>query len=122
MADVFEARWLYNAEGQGAVVESEPEYDALTAAGWKHSPADFGVETHPSVTTQPVMVATVAPVAAPSEDLRALLTTIMRDYEEQLTALTARVTALEGAPPAPVATAETPPAEESEPHTRGRRS
>jgi hypothetical protein len=125
MADEFEKRFLYNEHGEAAVAESEPEYEALTASGWKHSPAEFGIETHPSIVTQPLQAAP-AGAAPPSEALQEVVRLLV-SYQTQLDALEARVDVLEGQavpPPAPVSPppVESAPQAEDEPPHRGRRS
>jgi hypothetical protein len=131
MADEFEKRFLYNEHGEAAVAESEPEYEALTASGWKHSPADFGIETHPSIVAQPLQTSAPTGAAPPSDDMREVVRLLV-SYQTQLDALEARVTVLEGqaatpAPPPPPAPVSPPPVEsapqaEDEPPHRGRRS
>jgi hypothetical protein len=132
MADEFEKRFLYNEQGEAAVAESEPEYEALTASGWKHSPADFGIETHPSIVTQPLQTSAPTGATPPSEALQEVVRLLV-SYQTQLDALEARVVVLEGqatpqatpqAAPAPVTPppeASAPQAEDEPPH-RGRRS
>jgi hypothetical protein len=136
MADEFEKRFLYNDQGEAAVAETEAEYDALSASGWKHSPADFGIETHPSIVTQPLQTSAPAGAAPPSDDMREVVRLLV-SYQTQLDALEGRVTVLEAQvagetshlPPPPVTPAPvSPPPEasapeaESEPPHRGRRS
>jgi hypothetical protein len=134
MADEFEKRFLYNEQGEAAVAESEPEYEALTASGWKHSPADFGIETHPSIVTQPLQTSAPTGAAPPSEALQEVVRLLV-SYQTQLDALEARVAVLEGQaapqvtpqvtpPAAPVTPApvESAPQAEDEPPHRGRRS
>jgi hypothetical protein len=129
MADEFEKRFLYNEQGEAAVAESEPEYEALTASGWKHSPADFGIETHPSIVTQPLQTSAPTGAAPPSEALQEVVRLLV-SYQTQLDALEARVDVLEGQaaatapPPAPVSPppADSAPQAEDEPPHRGRRS
>jgi hypothetical protein len=130
MADEFEKRFLYNEHGEAAVAESEPEYEALTASGWKHSPADFGIETHPSIVTQPLQTSAPTGAAPPSDDMREVVRLLV-SYQTQLDALEARVDVLEGQavpppvpPPAPVTPppVESAPQAEDEPPHRGRRS
>jgi hypothetical protein len=136
MADEFEKRFLYNEQGEAAVAESEPEYEALTASGWKHSPADFGIETHPSIVTQPLQTSVPTGAAPPSEALQEVVRLLV-SYQTQLDALEGRVTVLEAQaagetshlPPPPVTPAPVTPAPEasapeaeSEPPHRGRRS
>jgi len=137
MADEFEKRFLYNEHGEAAVAESEPEYEALTASGWKHSPAEFGIETHPSIVTQPLQAAPATGAAPPSDDMREVVRLLV-SYQTQLDALESRVTAVEAQaaatasalrqtappPPAPVTPppVESAPESEGEPPHRGRRS
>jgi hypothetical protein len=141
MADDFEKRFLYNEQGEAAVAETEPEYEALTAAGWKHSPAEFGIETHPSIVTQPLQAAPATGATPPSDDMREVVRLLV-SYQTQLDALESRVTAVEAQaaatasayrqtappPPAPPAAPVSPPPvesapeSESEPPHRGRRS
>jgi hypothetical protein len=137
MAEEFEKRFLYNEQGEAAVAESEPEYEALTASGWKHSPADFGIETHPSIVTQPLQMSAPTGAPPPSDDMREVVR-LMVSYQTQFDALESRVTAVEAqaaatasalrqtAPP-PAAPVTPPPADsapqaEDEPPHRGRRS
>src|SRR4029077_3411469 len=119
MADEFEKRFLYNEHGEAAIAESEPEYEALTASGWKHSPADFGIETHPSITAQPLQTSAPTGAAPPSDDMREGVRLLV-SYQTQLDALEARVDVLEGqaaatAPPVPPPASVTPPPVESAP-------
>jgi hypothetical protein len=136
MAEEFEKRFLYNDQGEAAVAESEPEYEALTASGWKHSPAEFGIETHPSIVTQPLQPSAPTGATPPSEALQEVVRLLV-SYQTQLDALEGRVTVLEAQaagetshlPPPPVTPAPVTPAPEasapeaeSEPPHRGRRS
>lgn len=107
MAENFEASFLYmvgaDKKVQTAIVESEPEYDALIAAGWKTSPAEFGIETHPSAPAQPMPLPGVDPSttehAAQIATLEQVLLTLQQQVltlQQQLLPLHTRIEALEG--------------------------
>lgn len=110
--------------------EDREAYDAALEAGWKTSPADFGIETHPSTPTQVAMGAALAPPAvaqAVSAEMQEAITVLltMRTQHEAMVAnlagLAERVTALEQARAAAPVTG--PIADDDEhPQTRTRRS
>lgn len=107
MAENFEASFLYmvgpDKKVQTAIVESEPEYDALIEAGWKTSPAEFGIETHPSAPAQPMPLPGVDPnasqQAAQVATLEQVVMTLQQQVltlQQQLLPLHGRIEALEG--------------------------
>ena len=107
MAEAFEASYLFyvgaDKKVQTAVVESEPEYDALIEAGWKTSPAAFGIETHPSAPAQPMPMpgvdVTATQQAAQIATLEQVVMTLQQQVltlQQQLLPLHGRIEALEG--------------------------
>jgi|ERR671936_1447625 hypothetical protein len=66
MAELFPPTWLYGPGGQSVLCEEYAHYDAMLAAGFKDSPAHFGIETHPAKPVQQLQLPVGAePPAAP---------------------------------------------------------
>jgi hypothetical protein len=56
----FEHCWLYGPNREAVELFTQADYDHFAAMGWKGSPADFGIETHPQHPVQSVAVTSVA--------------------------------------------------------------
>lgn len=67
----FGGAWVYSKNGEAKLAAERAEYDALKQEGWKDSPADFGIETHPTNPVEQVKMGTGVslPGAAPANDL-----------------------------------------------------
>ena len=67
----FGGAWVYNKAMESKLCTERSAYEALKQEGWKDSPADFGIETHPTNPVQQVSMGTGVslPGAPPAQDL-----------------------------------------------------
>jgi hypothetical protein len=92
MAEFVGPAMLYlQREGQllSQTFDEAEAYEAAKAEGWKSSPAEFGIETHPS---HPATVMSVEPSATPA--MSAAMATEMQAAQSVLLTLQARVDAM----------------------------
>src|SRR6266702_113098 len=62
----FPPSFLYDKDGNAILFQEQEAYDAALEAGWKDTPAAFGIETHPANPSTSVLApaAPAAPAAA----------------------------------------------------------
>ena len=61
-------RAMYHASGETVIVNDAAEMESLIAAGWVKTPAELGIETHPSAET--LRAQKIASLAAPTDEAK----------------------------------------------------